>query len=119
MKSALLFTLFFGLFVSLSKLKYFGIIIIPKNHLKCSGTGIRCQACGPGRPGRYRFACDSDDDNGKSINCNEGFNQCWYYKVSVQGDNYTIRECGASLPNKCWEGENMNGVSQKILLNTV
>ena len=30
MKSALLFTLFFGLFVSLSKLKYFYTIIIPK-----------------------------------------------------------------------------------------
>ena len=85
-----------------------------KNYLKlkCSGTGIRCQACGPGRPGRYHFACDSDDDNGKSIDCNEGFNQCWYYKVSVKGDNYTIRECGASLPDKCWKGENMNGVSQ-------
>ena len=77
-------------------------------------TGLRCQVCGgnKGTTGRYFFACDSDNDNGKSIECNEGYNQCWYYQVSDHGDNYTIRECGASLPEKCWKGENMNGVSQ-------
>ena len=84
------------------------------HQLKCLGLGIRCQACGgnKGNTKRYHFACDSDSDNGKSIECNEGFNQCWYYQVSDHGDNYTIRECGASLPEKCWKGENMNGVSQ-------
>ena len=83
--------------------------------MKCLGLGIRCQACGgnKGNSKRYFFACDSDEDNGESIECNQSYNQCWYYQVSDHGDNYTIRECGASLPDKCWKGENMNGVSQK------
>eukprot|EP00093_Oithona_nana_P000349 00349.XXX_423_1188_1 [CDS] Oithona nana genome sequencing. len=99
MKSALLLIFLFGL-VSLS-------------------LGIRCQACGgnKGNSKRYFFACDSDSDNGKSIECNEGFNQCWYYKVSDHGDNYTIRECGASLPEKCWKGENMNGLGPSTICN--
>ena len=89
-----------------------------KFNIKCLGLGIKCQACGPGQPStngtrRYFFACDSDSDNGKSIDCNEGFNQCWYYRVNDHGDEYTIRECGASLPDKCWHAENMNGVCKR------
>ena len=40
--------------------------------MKSLGSGIRCQACGPNiNNGRYYFACDSDDDNGKSIDHHE------------------------------------------------
>merc|ERR1739836_354766 len=28
-----------------------------------------------------------------------------------------IRECGASLPDKCWKGENMNGLGPSTICN--
>ena len=49
--------------------------------MNCLGSGLKCQVCSLVEEGDG--ACSDDDDNGQSMDCEEGQDVCLYFTGTV------------------------------------